>query len=449
MKRLIGAAIAAVALLTTAPAFAANDTIAKVRADMAIEAKAEAARNTAQAKVDAEQNARLQAVEVRLQAQTSPPATTTPPPVPTAPAPTPAPSAANIPAGSDLGARIKAAKAGDVLLLATGNYPAFSLSGANFTPPVTIASADPARPAVIPSFEISRSGGLEFRDLELATLPGPGLWEFKLFDSHDITLRRVNVHGSLDGNPRNDREGVAVFGCGNCSIVDSTFTELVRAIAAGPSQDPAFNRARNKNLRIEGNKLSLLQVTGMMLSGLDGGVVRGNYLTNFQANMTGDAGSDHPDGIQFMTNTGDLAIPSSNVLVDSNLIVRGPGNVGMQGIFVAADVANYLTGFTVSDNLLIHSGFNGIALFQAKDAVVSGNVAISRDGDQLKTWFIAQYSDGLMVKDNTAIIVSFKPTDGNTRVTETGSVVNAPITDPATLAKIEADWRVKHPDVPR
>lgn len=78
MKRLLGAAVAATVLLCAGPGWAA-DTLKAVRTTMAAD-------KAAQAKVDADQNARLQALEARLQAQTASPAIVTPPPVQPAPA---------------------------------------------------------------------------------------------------------------------------------------------------------------------------------------------------------------------------------------------------------------------------------------------------------------------------------------------------------------------------
>ena len=109
----------------------------------------------------------------------------------------------NVSSTAALNTALKAAKAGDTILLSTGTYT-LNASGLTFASDVTVASANTGKPAVITSLAINDTMGLTLRDLELKAGATAGTNPFKVVDSGDIHFERLSVHGSLDGNPSND-----------------------------------------------------------------------------------------------------------------------------------------------------------------------------------------------------------------------------------------------------
>src|SRR6187455_2390680 len=94
-----------------------------------------------------------------------------------------------------LNSALKAATAGDTILLAPGTY-AMAASNLSFASDVTIGSADSMKRAVMTSFNISGSTGLTLSGLELRADAAGGNNPFKVSGSEDIHFVRLNVHGS-------------------------------------------------------------------------------------------------------------------------------------------------------------------------------------------------------------------------------------------------------------
>jgi hypothetical protein len=151
-----------------------------------------------------------------------------------------------------LNSAIKAAHAGDTILLQGGTYT-LAASNLVFSSDVTIASADTSKLAVLTGLNISGTTGLTLRDLELRADAVNGAFPFRVSGSHDIHFQRLDAHGSLDGNPGNDVSGFLVRESSDVSFEDSEFRELQHAI----------NHLNVNHLTVKGNEFHDLRTDGV------------------------------------------------------------------------------------------------------------------------------------------------------------------------------------------
>ncbi|WP_332763842.1 hypothetical protein, partial [Phenylobacterium sp.] len=125
---------------------------------------------------------------------------------------------------------IKAAQPGDTILLEPGVYSDISISNLKIVGDVTITSADPTRPASFTDLTVRDSSGLNFSNLEFVVNPATSN-AFKVLDSSDIHFDKLNIHGSLDGDPTNDSSALQIRGSSNVSVTNSEFQQLSNGIS--------------------------------------------------------------------------------------------------------------------------------------------------------------------------------------------------------------------------
>ena len=185
-----------------------------------------------------------------------------------------------------LNSALKAAQDGDVILLKPGVYDGMSANYLSFANGITVTSYDPANPATLTHFDMISDNGITFQNVQLATQQ-VGYFDFQVFNSNNIHFDHVSIHGSLDGNPLNDIEGLGFSGCTNISVTNSEFQQLLRGLAISMSN----------NVTVSGNTMHDLEITGMAVGGGTNNITISN---NAIWNLFPQAG-EHPDAIQFLT----------------------------------------------------------------------------------------------------------------------------------------------------
>jgi Ca2+-binding RTX toxin-like protein len=298
-----------------------------------------------------------------------------------------------------LTAALKAAIAGDTILLAPGEY---SVSVSSLAlPGVTIASADLLHPAVITALNVSSSSGLTFQDLELRADKAGGDNPFKVSGSHDISFTRLDVHGSLDGDPKNDVSAFLVRSSSNISVTDSEFREL----------SIGFQHLDIDHLTLTGNEFHNLRSDGIRGGGSSFVTITGNRFHDFHP-ITGD----HPDGIQFWTSN--TTTNAHDILVANNLIYRGGGQQ-MQGIFMGDEVDGvFYERVTVEGNLVSGGMFHGITVASAMGVTIRNNIV--QGFTDSKSWIRLDDVDGATVADNQTNLLTITAADKN--IVQTGTV---------------------------
>jgi Ca2+-binding RTX toxin-like protein len=319
-----------------------------------------------------------------------------------------------------LTAALKAAQAGDTILLSSGVY-SLGVSNLHFATDVTIASADPAHQAVITALNVSGSSGLTISGLELRADAAAGANPFRVSGSADIHFTHLNVHGSLDGDPSNDTNGFLIRSSSDVTIDKSEFRELSFAVSHMDVQGLAVRDSTFHDLRSDG-------VRG---GGSSNVTITGNVFHDFHP-ITGD----HPDAIQFWTNGTTANV--HDILVRDNLVYRGAGQP-MQGVFMGDEVAGvFYEHVTVEGNLISGGMFHGINIASAHDVTISGNV-VQGFSDE-KSWIRIDDVDGATIANNSANLITVTAADQH--VTQTGNVLIAQASDGG--AAVMATWNANH-----
>ena len=179
----------------------------------------------------------------------APTPTSTPTPAPT-PTPTPTPTTSGTTSGSttttstgtrtiligsqsQLDAALSAAKGGEVLALATGAY-SISLSSKAYASKVTITSQNASSPARLSFLSLRGVSNVTFKSLDIGRSLKAGENPTSVYmgkvtsGSSNITFDTVHVHGSLDGNPNNDGQGLLIDQSKNVTVTNSQFEQLGR-----------------------------------------------------------------------------------------------------------------------------------------------------------------------------------------------------------------------------
>ncbi|WP_293904492.1 right-handed parallel beta-helix repeat-containing protein, partial [Phenylobacterium sp.] len=273
---------------------------------------------------------------------------------------------------ASLTSALKAAVAGDTIKLAGGTYNGLNVGNLSYGTGITITSADASKPAIITDFSLANMHGVTFSNVQMATVDHPdviaadtGYFAFKVSKgSSDISFDHVNFHGSVDGNAANDVMGLQIRDSSNISVTNSEFHDLARAMAVGQTD----------NIKIAGNNVHDLRSDGFDFAEVGHISITGNTFRNF----TPTAG-DHPDAIQFWTSGTTTA--SHDINISGNVIARGTGEY-TQGIFLRDQVGTlHYEKVTISDNLIVGTGYSGIRVQGANGITISKNELVSFDGD--------------------------------------------------------------------
>jgi Ca2+-binding RTX toxin-like protein len=308
-----------------------------------------------------------------------------------------------------LNAALKAAQAGDSILLTAGTYTGTVASYLNFAGNVTVTSADAGHPATLTNLNVTSSSGLTFSGLDFrADGAGPDN-PFLVARSHDVTLTGLDVHGSADGL-QNDRAAMLVRDSANVTVSDSVFHDLWIGIG----------HLNNDHLTIAGNTFKEIQMDGIRGGGSSFVTITRNTFSNFHP-----AATDHPDAIQFWTSN--TTTSAHDIAVTENVFMRGSGTgVIPQGIFFNDEVGTLpYQHLTITGNMLAGAGYNGIAIFHGDDVVVKDNVVVGFM--DYKSWIRLEKVDGGTVSGNETTLLMLTATDTN--LVSTDNIIVAQVSD--------------------
>jgi Ca2+-binding RTX toxin-like protein len=310
---------------------------------------------------------------------------------------------------------LKTAAAGDTILLAPGAY-ALSITDIAAAG-VVITSADLANRATVTSLNIKGTSGLTFSDLEFDRSTAIGENGFTVTDSHNIAFRRLDVHGSLDGNPQNDATAFLLRSSSNISIRESEFHELGKGIA----------HLGVDHLTLSGNLFHDIRTDGIRGGGSNWVTITGNRFQDFFP-----VAGDHADAIQFWTTH--TTANAHDIRVADNVVTRGSGAV-MQGVFLGDETAGvYYERVVIEGNVISGGMYHGINVDSAFDVTIRGNVV--QGYSDMKSWIRVDKVDGANLADNVANTFL---TAGSTNVVQTANTAVGLAGDAGAWAM--AAWR--------
>lgn len=305
---------------------------------------------------------------------------------------------------AELMAALNKAKGGEVLTLAPGTYPGVTIRGMHKAPAVVITG----KGAVLPGLKVDKSSGLVFRRLEFA-VPSPGQFAYLVSSSNNITFDGLSVHGPLGGSPQGKASGISILKSSNIKVLNSEFQQLRRGVGVGSSQDVV----------ISGNSFHDLQTDGIMAAQVTNiQIVKNNFFSFFPIK------GDHPDAIQFLTAGTSQA--SRDILISDNTALRGNGSA-MQGVFMRDEKQMYpYENVRILNNLLIGTGYNGIAITGGRGIEISGNELLSYEGKTNLNWVLVRQANGVVVQNNKALKIGYENVTG---LKESGNKTNKPVRD--------------------
>ncbi len=299
-----------------------------------------------------------------------------------------------------------AAKSGDTILLESGSYSNVQLKGFVFDGAVTIASKDPADPAVFTGLGVANCQGLSFNNIELDFTSPWTVWNAQINGSKNIELNNVDMHGSLNGSPADDQSGLLIRNSTDVKVTGSEFQQL----------DHGISLVESTGVRIEGNEFHDMRADGIVSAGTSNVQIVGNSFTDFYP-VTGD----HPDAIQFLTRG--TTHSAENIVISNNLIARGEGAV-TQGIFMTDQVGTLpYQNVSIINNVVIGAMYNAIAIANSANLTLTGNtVAAYGDiGSYIQVFNTATAN----VSNNEAMKINFSNVTG---LTNTGNSLISPLT---------------------
>jgi hypothetical protein len=273
---------------------------------------------------------------------------------------------------------------GSVIKLAPGDYPDIVIKDFNFSGKVTITSAQADRPARILRMLVQKSGGLVFRNLELAAQDGSVRdLPFRFVKVQGLTLDHLFVHGPDNLDSAMLIPGLMLRDSENVTLSNSRFTRLLHAVQI----------LEVKDLQVTANDFWNLRSDGVRGGGITNALYANNVCSEFHPVVP-----DHPDCIQIWSTN--AAEPGRNIVIRDNLVVRAKGDP-TQGIFVRDTFSKMpFENLEISGNLVIGTLFNGIAVDGVNSGKVLGNEAVAVDGQ--KTWIRLQRAQNVELRGNLA-----------------------------------------------
>jgi len=323
-------------------------------------------------------------------------------------------------------AALKVALSGDTIALQSGSYADVDIRGLSVAGNVTIQSADAKHPAVFKDLLVKESSGLTFRNLTFAGSGDDAMYSFQTYGSSRITFDRINVHGSLDGDPSDDTSLFLIRGSRNVTVTNSEFSELWHGIGI----------LDNDGLLLSGNRFHDIRTDGIRGGGNSDVVIRGNSFTDFYP-----AEGDHPDGIQlWTTNTKEVA---RNITIVDNVVTRGRGDP-VQGIFLR-DTFDQLPfqNVTVTGNVVVGAMNNGISVDGVNGLTLSGNQVIAAT-DQKSTIRVERATDASVTGNSAATYLYIDNPDGGVDRANNIVLKTVGVADVMALSQ----WAAAHGAVP-
>lgn len=322
---------------------------------------------------------------------------------------------------SELSLALKSVKSGDTILLREGTYSDISIRNVVVDGEVTIKSLDPQNMATITDLQIYSSKGLTFRDLEISVTPeSTATGAVGVISSTNIRLDHLNVHGSLNGNPQDDADGIRIKESTNVSVTNSEFQQLRIAIGHGDSNQ----------LDLSGNYIHDIRMDGIRGGGSSNVMVKNNYFTNFY-----QIEGDHADAIQFYS--GNINKSVHDIVVEGNVVVQGDGQE-IQGIFLRNSAGSLFENVTIAKNMIVGGNWNGIMVEGSKNLQVLNNTVVSLANET--SWIRILSSENATLVGNSALKYLLDP---NSSISESNNAINGTVGD-GGLAALKT-WLTQNP----
>lgn len=279
---------------------------------------------------------------------------------------------------------LKAAAAGDVILLAPGVYTNFSVNGLKFDTAVTITSSNPSSLAVLKGFVFRDVRGIQLDKLELVASSATGSGNpFQILSSSAVELSNLKVYGASDAASREELGGIMIRWSSDVIVKSSEFYNLRFGVTI----------LDNVGINIFGNYFHDIRTDGVRGGGTSNLNISNNSFSDFYPLL-----EDHPDAIQLWTTNATES--AYNIVISNNLITRGGGSK-IQGIFLRdqGDVLPY-KNVSIVGNVVVGSLYHGITVDGGERVYIDHNTVTGYGAE--KSWIRFENVKGGSLADNEA-----------------------------------------------
>ena len=270
-------------------------------------------------------------------------------------------------------AALASAQGGDRIELAPGNYGDVDIVG-NFAADVTIVSADPLSPAVFSGMDLVGSH-IVLDAIRFDYQPSNPSAEFQSVSPFDIdnssfiTIRNsVFAGGAVIDGQYGAGQGLVVRNSDHIVIEYNEFSYWYKALGIHSVTDAV----------VRGNDMHSLNNDGIIMSGVDGLLIEGNWIHDFFT----APGQGHNDMIQMNSYVG--APTSQNIIIRDNFLDAGDGR-STQSIFMrneqvdlgqASFEQSAYRNILIEDNVIYNAHLNAIYVGETDGLVIRNNTIL-------------------------------------------------------------------------
>ncbi len=252
------------------------------------------------------------------------------------------------------------------LFLCPGTYAALDLRDLRFDPPVTLRSADPAKPARLTGLRLHAITGLHFEQVNFIGIEPMQRHSrpFQFVASDNIRFKNVRFLGAQEqAHPMG--QALFVRDSKNIAILSSEIRFWHRAAVFTTSA----------HITIRNTHIADMTSDGLNFSAVSFVVIEGNTIRDFRRDLSSD---DHADMIQFWTRGTTRA--SRDILVRNNTLDAGTG-LFTQSIFMRNEVMDRdptawhmaYRNVRVINNTIRNAHLHGISVGQSSGLTIRGN----------------------------------------------------------------------------
>ncbi|MFY9260649.1 MAG: LamG-like jellyroll fold domain-containing protein [Gallionella sp.] len=326
-------------------------------------------------------------------------------------------------------AALASAKGGELILCATGNYGALSLSGAaySYTTPVTIKSAVTTSRASYATFSsLTFKNGVSNLVVDSVTVNSPllptdtsiNIPAVYIFKASKISVRNSVIRGSLvkAGDavtwvvpPATEPAGFVGSGAGRgFSVANSQDVLVVNNLISHFRNGMVFSEC--DRITVRANNAYSMRTDMLDMAGVVNMLIENNF---FHDHLAAPASLDHRDMIQLMS-VGTARV-STNITIRGNILNNGAGDQS-QGIFLRNEVVDMGTKN---------------ATWNYQNILIENNLVHNHDGHGITVG----PTTGLTIQNNT-VLPNMDANVGNTNVQTLGTPqikVDGGVTNPLTV----------------
>lgn len=354
---------------------------------------------------------------------------------------------------AQLSSALSAAKGGDTISLAAGNYGDFTLASKNFASDVTITSQSAGAPATFHSLNIKGSSHVVIDGVNVNFTPtattvsfSPAVHidgsQFISFNHSMVTggnaitgvaasATTLDASGNVIGMPTG--YGVSVTNSSNVKMDHDNISHVTEGVVLNNVD----------HLTLSNSDIHDFRKSGVVGGGLNNVTVDNNHIHD--SNPWNWGAGDHADYLAFWTNASQTSA-STGVVVTNNVMEQGKGTAVL-GMWLQGGAAGF-TNATISNNAILDGNNQGIVLSQVANSTVDHNTLLQTSGDakSAPSIILGSGTTDVTVHDNIAggVTDSSKSagalanTLSNNQITQTTDSTAAGYYDASLIGKVQA-----------